>query len=94
MDLGMLAQMGQGLLGGENSVQDNATESITALIPKEFLDKLPPALRTIVTSKAVDEVAKQAPEIYQILKKGGKLTGSDTEKLKSIIVTAIQSANK
>lgn len=97
MDFGSIAQMGQDMLknaGGAAGANDNAANAITAMIPKELLDKLPPAVRTLATSQAVDQVAKQAPEILETLKNGGKLTGSDAEKLKGIVTGIFQNAAK
>ena len=93
MDLGSLAQMGQNMLKNSGG-NDNASNAVTALVPKEVLDKLPPAVRTIATSQAVDAVAKQAPELFEIISKGGKLTGSDAEKVKSIVMSAFSAAGK
>ena len=94
MDFGSLAQMGQGLLqnAGGDKGGDKAAQAISSMIPKEVLDKLPPAVKTVVTSQAVDAVAKQAPELLEVLSKGGKLTGTDTEKLKSIVMNAVSKA--
>ncbi len=97
MDLGSLAQMGQDMLknaGGTSGGSDKAADAIVSMIPKEVLDKLPPAVRTVATSQAIDSVAKQAPELLEVLKKGGKLTGSDAEKLKSIVTGVFRSAAK
>ena len=96
MDLGSLAQMGQGLLQNAGAAQgnDKTTQAVSSMIPKEVLDKLPPAVKTLVTSQAVDAVAKQAPELLEILSKGGKLTGADAEKVKSIVTNAVMSASK
>ena len=97
MDFGSLAQMGQSMLknsSGTNAGNDKAAQAVTAMIPKEMLDKLPPAVRTLVTSQAIDSLAKQAPELLDVLSKGGKLTGSDAEKVKGIVMNALQSAGK
>ncbi len=97
MDLGSLAQMGQSMLknaGGAAGANDKTAEAITAMIPKELLDKLPPAARSLVTKEVIESVAKQAPEILDVLGKGGKLTGGDAEKLKAIVTGAVQKAGK
>ena len=97
MDLGSLAQMGQSMLknaGGAPAANDKTAEAITAMIPKEMLDKLPPAARGLITKEVIDAAAKQAPELLAVLGKGGKLTGSDAEKLKSIVIGIVQKNGK
>lgn len=96
MDLGSLAQMGQGLLqnAGAASGSDKATQTVTSMIPKEVLDKLPPAVRSIAASQAVDALAKQAPELLEVISKGGKLTGADAEKVKGIVTGIFMNASK
>ena len=96
MDIGSLAQMGQNMLknAGGASADGKAADAVTAMIPKEILDKLPPAVRTLAASQAVDQVAKQAPEILEVISKGGKLTGADSEKLKAIVTNVFQGAVK
>ena len=64
------------------------------MIPKELLDKLPPSVRPMITAQAVEAAAKQAPELIEVLRKGGKLTGADAEKLKSIVAGIAQNAGK
>lgn len=93
MDIGSLASMGQSLMGGAES-DKKAANAVSSMIPDEILNKLPPAVRTVTASKAAAEVAKQAPEIYEVLKKGGKLTGSDAEKLKAIVMRVVNNSLK
>ena len=93
MDIGLLASMGQSLMGGEES-DKKAANAVSSMIPDEILNKLPPAVRSVAASKAAAEVAKQAPEIYEVLKKGGKFTGSDTEKLKAIVMRIVNNSLK
>lgn len=96
MDFGSLAQMGQNMLNGSgsNGSNDKAAAAVTSMIPKELLDKLPPAVRGVVTDQAIEAVAKQAPEIFEIISKGGKLTGADKEKLKGIVTGVFQNSAK
>lgn len=96
MDIASLAQMGQSILGANSAAPNNdaAAEVISSMIPKEFYDKLPPAIRPFITQQVIEAAAKQAPEILEMLKKGGNLTGTDAEKLKSIISTVAAAAGK
>ncbi len=97
MDLDSLAQMGQSMLkngSGAAASNDKAADAVTAMIPKELLDKLPPSVRPMITAQAVESAAKQAPELIEVLRKGGKLTGADAEKLKSIVAGIAQNAGK
>lgn len=96
MDIGSLARMGQSLLNqsgaGENN--DQAASAIEAVVPDEIMDKLPPAVKTLATSQVMDQLSKQAPQILEVIGNGGKLTGADAEKLKSIVMNSIGSAGK
>ncbi len=95
MDFGSLAQMGQNMLKNSGGAgNDKAASAVSSMIPKEILDKLPPAVKTLATSQAVDAVAKQAPELFEIISKGGKLTGADAEKVKAIVTGVFQNASK
>lgn len=96
MDIASLANMEKSMLGanGAASGNDAAAAAISGIIPKELYDKLPPAVRPFITQQVIEAAAKQAPEILEILKKGGKLTGTDAEKLKSIVNNVVAAAGK
>lgn len=87
MDFGSIAKMGQNMLkgGSADAKTKPETNALMSYIPKELLDKLPPAVRNIAASKAADEVAKQAPELLAKLKTGGKLTDGESGKLNGIV---------
>ncbi len=96
MDIGSLTRMGQSMLNqsGAANNNDQAASAIAAVVPKEIMDKLPPAVKTLATSQAMDQLAKQAPQILEVISKGGKLTGADAEKLKAIVMNSFSSAGK
>ena len=84
--------MGQDML--QNSNGGSTVNSIMSLVPKEILDKMPPAVKAAAASQAAEACMRQAPEIFEVLKKGGKLTGSDTEKLRAIATNVFNNASK
>ena len=91
MDFSSISRMGQDLL--KNAGNDtNAT--IASVVPKEMLDKLPPAVQKITIVQAAAAVSQQAPEIMEVISKGGKLTGADAEKLKGIVMNVFRSAGQ
>ncbi len=94
MNLESIVNMGQNILQNSGNDNDNAANAIMSLVPKEILNKMPPAVRKFACSQAADACIKQAPEIFEILKNGGKLTGSDTEKLRAIAMNVFTNASK
>ena len=62
-----------------------AADKILALVPQEWIKKIPFFVRKHATTKTIDRIAKQYPELYAVAKKPGELPEKEREELRSII---------
>ena len=65
-----------------------AAKKILALVPQEWLKRIPFLVRGHATTKTVERVAKQYPELYAVAKQAGELPEKEREELRAIM-TAI-----
>ena len=65
-----------------------AAKKILALVPQEWLKRIPFLVRGHATTKTVERVAKQYPELYAVAKQAGEFPEKEREELRAIM-TAI-----
>lgn len=80
-------QINQGLSTPEISDKE-AAKKILALVPKEWIKRIPFFVRGHATTKTVERVAKQYPELYAVAKQQGELPDKEREELR-VIMTEI-----
>ena len=62
-----------------------ATKKILALVPKEWIKKIPFFVRGHATTKSVEKIANEYPDLYEVAKKTGELPEKEREELQKII---------
>lgn len=62
-----------------------AANKILALVPEEWIKKIPFFVRNHSTSKAVEKIAKEHPKLYEVAKLPGELPEKEREELKTLI---------
>lgn len=62
-----------------------ASEKILALVPDGWIKKIPFFVRKHATSKTIEKIAKEHPDLYAIAKLEGDLPEKEREELRSII---------
>ena len=62
-----------------------AADKILALVPQEWIKKIPFLVRNHATTKTIERIANQYPELYAVAKKPGELPDKEREELRSII---------
>lgn len=62
-----------------------ASKKILALVPEEWIKKIPFFVRGHATTKAVEKIANEHPELYEVAKKPGALPEKEREVLEKII---------
>ena len=80
-------QINQGLSTAEISDKETA-KKILALVPQEWIKRIPFFVRVHATTKTVERVAKQYPELYAVAKQQGELPDKEREELR-VIMTSI-----
>ena len=80
-------QIKQGLSTAEISDKE-AAKKLLALVPQEWIKRIPFFVRGHATTKTVERVAKQYPELYAVAKRQGDLPEKEGEELRKIM-TAI-----
>ena len=63
-----------------------AADKILALVPQEWIKKIPFFVRKHATTKTIERIANQYPELYAVAKKPGELPEKEREELRGIIV--------
>lgn len=77
-------QIEKGLSTAE--ISDNeAADKIVALLPEGWIKKIPFFVRKHATSKTIEKIAKEHPDLYAIAKLEGDLPEKEREELRSII---------
>ena len=62
-----------------------ASKKILALVSEEWIKKIPFFVRGHATTKAVEKIANEHPELYEVAKKPGALPEKELEELEKII---------
>lgn len=62
-----------------------AAKKILALVPEEWIEKIPFYIRKHSTTKAVEKIAKEHPDLYRVAKRSGDLPEKEKEELQKII---------
>ena len=75
----------------EGVVDDKeAAKKILALVPEEYIKKIPFFVRSHATSKTIEKIAKEHPDLYAYAKKEGEIPNEQKEQIKSIVVGIFQ----
>lgn len=77
-------QIKAGLSTAEVSDKE-AADKILALVPEEWIKKIPFFVRNHATTKTIEKIANQYPELYAVAKKEGDLSEKEREELREII---------
>ena len=80
-------QINNGLSYAEISDKETA-DKILALVPEGWIKKIPFFVRKHATTKTVEKIAKEHPDLYAVAKREGDLPEKEKEELRKII-TAI-----
>lgn len=62
-----------------------AADKILALVPQEWIKKIPFFVRKHATTKTIERIAKTYPELYAVAKQEGELPEKEREQLRQII---------
>lgn len=62
-----------------------AAQKILDLVPDGWIEKIPFFVRSHSTTKAVEKIANEHPDLYEVAKKTGELPEKEREELKEII---------
>ena len=62
-----------------------AADKILALVPQEWIKKIPFFVRKHATTKTIERIANQYPDLYAVAKKPGELPEKEREELRCII---------
>ena len=71
-----------------------AADKILALVPEEWIRKIPFFVRKHATTKTIERIAAQYPELYAVAKKPGELPEKEREDLRKIITDIFQEKMK
>ena len=77
-------QIEKGLSTAEISDKE-AAKKLLALVPQEWIKRIPFFVRGHATTKTVERVAKQYPEIYAVAKRQGDIPEKESEELRKIM---------
>ncbi|WP_306489810.1 hypothetical protein [Anaerococcus octavius] len=77
-------QINKGLSTAEVS-DKQAADKILALVPEGWIEKIPFFVRKHSTTKTIERIAEQYPELYAVAKKEGELPEKEREELRKII---------
>ena len=67
-----------------------AAKKILALVPEEWIKAIPFLVRGRATTKTVQRIAKENPELYAVAKQEGELPEKEREELREIITGIFQ----
>ena len=62
-----------------------AADKILALVPEGWIKKIPFFVRKHATTKTIERIANQYPDLYAVARKSGELPEKDREELRRII---------
>ena len=77
-------QIEKGLSTAEISDKE-AAKKLLALVPQEWIKRIPFFVRGHATTKTVERVAKQYPELYAVVKRQGDIPEKESEELRKIM---------
>ncbi len=77
-------QINSGLPTAEISDKE-AAEKILALVPDGWIQKIPFFVRKHATTKTIERIAAQYPELYAAAKREGELPEKEREELRRIV---------
>ena len=66
-------------------IDKEAADKILALVPEEWIKKIPFFVRKHSTTKVVEKIAKEHPNLYEVAKLPGELPEKEREELKTLI---------
>jgi hypothetical protein len=67
-----------------------AADKILALVPQEWIKKIPFFVRKHATTKTIERIAKTYPDLYAVAKQEGDLPEEMREQLRQIITDIFQ----
>ena len=79
----------EGLSTAEISDKE-AADKILALVPEEWSKKIPFFVRKHATTKTIERIANQYPDLYAVARKSGELPEKEREELRRIITDIFQ----
>lgn len=79
----------EGLSTAEISDKE-AADKILALVPEEWVKKIPFFVRKHATTKTIERIANQYPDLYAVARKSGELPEKEREELRRIITDIFQ----
>ena len=82
-------QINQGLSTAEISDKE-AAKKILELVPQEWIKRIPFFVRGHATTKTVERVAKQYPQLYAAAKQQGELPDKEREELRVIMISIFE----
>ena len=82
-------QINQGLSTAEISDKE-AAKKILALVPEEWIKRIPFFVRGHATTKTVERVANQYPQLYAVAKQQGELPDKEREELRGIMTSIFE----
>ena len=82
-------QIKQGLSTAEISDKE-AAKKLLALVPQEWIKRIPFFVRGHATTKTVERVAKQYPELQTVAKRQGELPEKEGEELRKIMIAIFE----
>ena len=62
-----------------------AADKILALVPEEWIKKIPFFVRDHATTKAVEKIEREHPDLYEVAKRPGALPDKERDELEKII---------
>lgn len=71
-----------------------AAAKILALVPQEWIQKIPFFVRRHATTKTIEKIATEHPELYAAAKKTGELPAAEREALRTIITDIFRAKMK
>lgn len=79
----------EGLSTAEISDKE-AADKILALVPEGWIKKIPFFVRKHASTKTIERIANQYPDLYAVAKKSGELPEKEREELRRIITDIFQ----
>ena len=82
-------QIEKGLSTAEISDKE-AAKKLLALVPQEWIKRIPFFVRGHATTKTVERVAKQYPELYAVAKRQGDIPEKEGQELRKIMTSIFE----
>ncbi len=71
-----------------------AAKKILALVPEAWIKRIPFFVRGHATTKTIERIARQFPELYAVAKREGELPEQEREELRKIITDIFEEKMK